>query len=133
MKKLQNFSKQKKYSKNTDIELRQIAKKEHLSFFNKEVKHMKNSRIYSYYAEKYPDLLSKVEKDKVEKGYKNTSRMLFTIETKIMTGIIKKCQARGITTIYFYDELLVDELRVEEVRQIMEQVCIGQKLNVEIK
>jgi hypothetical protein len=123
----------KKYSKNTDIELRQIAKKEHLSFFNKEVKHMKNSRIYSYYAEKYPDLLSKVEKDKVEKGYKNTSRMLFTIETKIMTGIIKKCQARGITTIYVYDELLVDELRVEEVRQIMEQVCIGQKLNVEIK
>jgi len=94
---------------------------------------MKNSRIYSYYAEKYPDLLSKVEKDKVEKGYKNTSRMLFTIETKIMTGIIKKCQARGITTIYVYDELLVDELRVEEVRQIMEQVCIGQKLNVEIK
>ena len=123
----------KKYSKNTDIELRQIAKKEHLSFFNKEVKHMRNSRIYSFYAEKHPDLLSKVEKDKIEKGYKNTSRMLFTAETKIMTKIIKRCQAIGITTIYVYDELLVDELRVEEVRQIMENVCNEQKLNVEIK
>jgi hypothetical protein len=50
-----------------------------------------------------------------------------------MTKIIKNCQARGITTIYVYDELLVDELRVEEVRQIMENVCIEQKLNVEIK
>jgi hypothetical protein len=37
------------------------------------------------------------------------------------------------TPIYVYDELLVDELRVEEVRQIMENVCIEQKLNVEIK
>ena len=94
---------------------------------------MRNSRIYSFYAEKHPDLLSKVEKDKIEKGYKNTSRMLFTAETRIMTEIIKRCQARGITTIYVYDELLVDELRVEEVRQIMENVCNEQKLNVEIK
>ena len=123
----------KKYSKNTDVELRQIAKKEHLSFFNKEVKHMKNSKIYSYYEEKHPELLSKVEKDKIEKGYKNTSRMLFTAETKIMTEIIKRCQARGITTIYVYDELLVEESHVDEVKKIMEQVCIGQKLNVEIK
>lgn len=123
----------KKYSKNTDAELRQIAKKEHLSFFNKEVKHMKNSKIYSYYEEKHPELLSKVEKDKIEKGYKNTSRMLFTAETKIMTEIIKRCQAIGITTIYVYDELLVEESHVDEVKKIMEQVCIGQKLNVEIK
>ena len=123
----------KKYSKNTDVELRQIAKKEHLSFFNKEVKHMKNSKIYSYYEEKHPELLSKVEKDKIEKGYKNTSRMLFTAETKIMTEIIKRCQAIGITTIYVYDELLVEESHVDEVKKIMEQVCIGQKLNVEIK
>jgi len=123
----------KKYSKNTDIELRQIAKKEHLSFFNKEVKHMRNSRIYSFYAEKHPDLLSKVEKDKIEKGYKNTSRMLFTAETKIMTKIIKNCQARGITTIYVYDELLVEESHVDEVKKIMKQVCNEQKLNVEIK
>ena len=133
MKKLQNFSKQKKYSKNTDIELRQIAKKEHLSFFNKEVKHMKNSKIYSYYEEKHPELLSKVEKDKIEKGYKNTSRMLFTAETKIMTEIIKRCQAIRITTIYVYDELLVEESHVDEVKKIMEQVCIEQKLNVDVK
>ena len=123
----------KKYSKNTDVELRQIAKKEHLSFFNKEVKHMKNSKIYSYYEEKHPELLSKVEKDKIEKGYKNTSRMLFTAETKIMTEIIKRCQAIGITTVYVYDELLVEESHVDEVKKIMEQVCIEQKLNVDVK
>ena len=123
----------KKYSKNTDVELRQIAKKEHLSFFNKEVKHMKNSKIYSYYEEKHPELLSKVEKDKIEKGYKNTSRMLFTAETKIMTEIIKRCQAIRITTIYVYDELLVEESHVDEVKKIMEQVCIEQKLNVDVK
>jgi hypothetical protein len=123
----------KKYSKNTDVELRQIAKKEHLSFFNKEVKHMKNSKIYSYYEEKHPELLSKVEKDKIKKGYKNTSRMLFTAETKIMTEIIKRCQAIRITTIYVYDELLVEESHVDEVKKILEQVCIEQKLNVDVK
>ena len=122
-----------KYLKYSDAELRKIAKKEHLSFFNKKTEHMKNSRIYSYYVEKYPDLLYSVENDKIERGYKNTSRMLFTEETKIMTEIIKRCQAIKVTTVYVYDELLVDELRVEEVRQIMENVCIEQKLNVVIK
>jgi hypothetical protein len=122
-----------KYLKYSDAELRKIAKKEHLSFFNKKTEHMKNSRIYSYYVEKYPDLLHSVENDKIERGYKNTSRMLFKEETKIMTEIIKRCQAIKVTTVYVYDELLVDELRVEEVRQIMENVCIEQKLNVVIK
>jgi hypothetical protein len=122
-----------KYLKYSDAELRKIAKKEHLSFFNKKTEHMKNSRIYSYYVEKYPDLLHSVENDKIEKGYKNTSRMLFTAETKIMTEIIKRCQAIGITTVYVYDELLVEESHVDEVKKIMEQVCIEQKLNVDVK
>ena len=129
-----NFlKKQKKFSKLNFKELRKISKKEHLSFFNMKIEHLRKSKIYKYYKEKHPELLHKVENDKIEKGYKHTSKLLFKAETRIMTEIVKRCQKRGIITIYVYDELLVQETRVEEVRKIMQQVCSEQKLNIKIK
>lgn len=123
----------KKYSKYNFKQLRNIAKKEHLSFFNKKVKHMENSILYTYYKENHPVLLEKVKNDKKSRGYKNTSKRLFKLETKIMSEIIKRCSKMGIITVYIYDELLVEEVFVEDVKKIMAKVCLEQKFNVIIK
>ncbi|MBZ9652649.1 hypothetical protein [Psychroflexus montanilacus] len=125
--------KKKKYEDFEFEELVKIAKVEHLSFFNKNEKYMEESPVYDFYKENHQEILDKVIKDKLQNTYKNTSRVLFKLETKIMTEIIERCSSSGILAIYVFDELMVEDVNFEKVKGIMKDVCLKLKLNVRIK
>ncbi|PKG42565.1 hypothetical protein [Psychroflexus sp. MES1-P1E] len=67
---------------------RKEAKKEHLSFFNKDFLGMNHSPLFKYYQNMEPIMLDNILNEKKEKGYKETSLKLFTLETKIMTEVL---------------------------------------------
>jgi hypothetical protein len=58
---------------------------------------------------------------------------MFKTEVKIMTEIVKRCMGSGIIAVYIYDEVMVEEDFVSDVKEIMKEVCKEQKLNVKIK
>ena len=109
------------------------AKTEHLSFFNKKIEMMKRSPLYTFYSEKHPSLLRNIITDKTDNGYKSVSKKMFTTEVRVMTEIVKRCMRAGIITVYVYDELMVEEDFVDDVKYIMQEVCEEQKLKLKIK
>ena len=98
----------------------------HLSFFNKRVKGMKKSPLYSYYKETQPELLQNIidEKNDSLYGYKITSRRLFTKEVEIMTECIKRLNEKEIYVGYIYDALFCKESEQDIVKKIMNEVVV---------
>jgi hypothetical protein len=126
----------KKLDKYKDLNfevLEGIAKKENLSFFNKKIRYMKYSPLFRFYEKNHPILLYNIIKDKKLNGYKSVSKNMFKTEVMIMTEIIKRCMGSGIIAVYIYDEVMVEEDFVSDVKEIMKEVCKQQKLNVKIK
>jgi len=110
-----------------------IAKKENLSFFNKKIRYMKYSPLFKFYEKNHPTLLNNIMADKITNGYKSVTKKMFMTEVRIMTEIVKRCMESGIIAVYVYDEIMVEEDFVSDVKEIMKEVCKEQKLNVKIK
>ena len=126
----------KKLDKYKDLNfevLEGIAKKENLSFFNKKIRYMKYSPLFKFYEKNHPTLLNNIMADKITNGYKSVTKKMFMTEVRIMTEIVKRCMESGIIAVYIYDEVMVEEDFVSDVKEIMKEVCKQQKLNVKIK
>lgn len=112
---------------------RQVAKIEHLSFFNKEWKveittegyapGLYDSPLFNYYAENETKMMENMWADKKENGYKVTSRKMFKLETEIMTSNIIKLNSLGISVIYVYDALYSKKSDAAVVKKIMNETA----------
>ena len=101
---------------------RKEAKIEHLSFFNKDFLGMSRSPLLKYYMDKEPKMMHNLIIEKKEKGYRDTSLKLFTLETKIMTEVLIQLKENGIYAVYNFDAFLVDLKDVERTKSIMNDV-----------
>jgi hypothetical protein len=106
---------------NIDID---TVKKEHLSFFNKEVWQMKQSPLYPYYQQNEPRMLQNVIAEKYDTQYKHkiTSRRLFAKEVEVMTTVIQQLNREGIFVGYVYDALFFYPDYAERVKEVMDVV-----------
>jgi len=100
------------------------VKKEHLSFFNKEVWQMKQSPLYPYYQQNEPRMLQNVITEKYETQYKHkiTSRRLFVKEVEVMTAVIQELNKEGIYVGYVYDALFFYPKHATRVKKVMDTV-----------
>ena len=108
------------------------VKKEHLSFFNKQLWQMKKSPLFRYYQQKEPWMLDNLinEKlnnetaDKYEK-HKITSRRLFQKEVEIMTDVIERLNKQGVYVMYVYDALFCQPKHFDLVKDTMDRVILN--------
>ena len=119
---------------------RNVAKLEHLSFFNRPVwgvfvkigkyymRGMVDSKLYKYYKDNHPKLLKFVLDHKRKYGYKGLSRLLFSVETKIALEVCKKCRRLGIKCLYVYDGFYTTASNVYILKSVMEEALA--KFNV---
>lgn len=100
------------------------VKKEHLSFFNKEVWQMKQSPLYPYYQQNEPRMLENVivEKYNSQHKHKITSRRLFAKEVEVMTAVIQQLNKEGIFVGYVYDALFFHPDYAKRVKEVMDAV-----------
>ena len=94
---------------------------------------MRYSSLFKFYEKNHPTLLHNIINDKELNGYKSVTKNMFKTEVKMMTEIVKRCMESGIIAVYIYDEIMIEENFVHDVKKIMEKVCEEQNLNVEIK
>lgn len=108
----------------TGINLKDV-KIEHLSFFNKEWQMMVKSSIYNFYFKNELEMLTNINKDKRDNGYKITSKKMLTVEVAIMTDVVKYLNTIGISVIYVYDALFCEEkdqaLVIETMNRIVQE------------
>jgi len=119
----------KKYINHQDVadELgfaKQIVKKEHLSFFNKNLWQMRTSQLWQYYQTHEPELMRNIINEKAVLGYKSTSRKLFSIEVAIMTAVIQELNEQGIYVVYVYDALFCSPADIEVVKIVMNSTIL---------
>jgi transcriptional regulator len=100
------------------------VKKEHLSFFNKEVWQMKQSPLYPYYQQNEPIMLQNVIAEKYNSPFKHkiTSRRLFAKEVEVMTAVIQQLNKEGIFVGYVYDALFFHPDYAKRVKEVMDTV-----------
>lgn len=94
----------------------------HLSFFNLEVEDMKRSKLWDFYYNNDKELLDRVINDKINHGYKNTSRLGFILETEIMEKTIERLNAMNITVGYVFDALFATKDNIEIVNKTLNDV-----------
>lgn len=109
---------------------RDIAKKEHLSFFNKKINQMKQSPLWNYYKDKEPQMMHNVlqEKRTHKKGHKATCWEIFAVEVQLMERSIQRLNELGVDVIYVYDALYSIEEEQETVLRVMNEVA--QEMNI---
>ena len=102
------------------------VKIQHLSYFNKEVRDMKRSPLYSYYNESEIVMNETIIKEKQMsvKGHRITSMRMFAKEVEIMTECIKQLNSKGIYVGYVYDALFCKESDAKLVEEIMNKVVL---------
>lgn len=108
-----------------------VAKREHLSFLNKQHKHMVISPLYKYYWGKVPAAMGKLVNEKkmeVKDAHKIISRKMFKKEVEIMKDVITELNAKGIYVLYIYDALVCEPQHREEVIKVMNEVVIKHKV-----
>jgi hypothetical protein len=105
------------------------VKREHLSFFNKQLWQMKKSPLFSYYQENEPLMIDELINEKLNNDipkksdkYKITSMRLFQKEVDIMTDVIQTLNSYGIYVMYVYDALFCHPRDFEVVRETMNKV-----------
>lgn len=102
---------------------RKEAKLENLSFFNKDLREMKESPLYKYYLNNHSKLIYEVENDKMRhNSHKITSEKMFKLETQIMTSVVSRLSNEDIDVMYVFDALYVPESNQERVKEVMNQV-----------
>lgn len=115
-------------AKYLDIPLNR-AKKEHLSFFNKQYWAMKESPLWDYYMDNKPVMIHLLLADrknqakdlKIKDIHKVTSMLLFAFEVDLMSEVVKRLNARGVFVLYVFDALLGVENRL--IEQTMNEVA----------
>lgn len=107
------------------IEVKDV-KIQHLSFFNKQVRDMKESPLYAYYHKSDPSMIAKIEQEKWNSEFKHkiTSMRMFAKEVEIMTECIRRLNKIGIYVGYIYDALFCKESEKELVKKIMNEVVV---------
>ncbi|MDX6180640.1 hypothetical protein SGQ44_00640 [Flavobacterium sp. Fl-77] len=100
------------------------VKKEHLSFFNKEVWQMQQSPLYPYYQHNEPIMLQNIIAEKYSSQYKHkiTSRRLFAKEVEVMTAVIQQLNKEGIFVGYVYDALFFHPDYAKRIKEVMDTV-----------
>lgn len=109
------------------------AKIEHLSFLNKDFVGMRNSPLFDYYMNEEPAMMDNIIDEKREKGYKQTSLKLFTLETKIMTDVMLQLKKRKIYAVYNFDAFLVNPRDAESAKCIMSSILKKHGINTVAK
>lgn len=104
------------------------VKIKHLSLFNLEQSHFKGSKLYHFYKDIEPEVVSNILKDKNNHGYKITSKLLFTLEAELMTKVIERLNVKGIYVPYIYDALLTTKANAKEVVKTMNETAL--ELNI---
>jgi len=114
-----------KVAEETGLDKKEV-KKEHLSFFNKEVSHMSLSPLFEYYNKKDRNMVTKIINDKfiTERKHKITSQKMFKKEVEIMSDVIQILNNEGIYVVYIYDALMCEPEFRERVLQVMNDVVI---------
>lgn len=105
------------------------VKVEHLSFFNKHPKQMKQSKLFEYYEKHEPQMLNNLIEDKNKYGYKITSQRMFKLEVEIMTECIKRLNENEIYPLYIFDALLINYSNQNTVEFIMNEVIKEMGIN----
>lgn len=110
------------------------AKKEHLSFFNKNWKYLILSPLFKFYTENELEMMENIYKERKnsERGHKITSQQMFTEETKIMTEVVQKLENEGINVIYVFDALYSSQSNSQRVSEVMNQVAKEFKVNTSV-
>lgn len=109
------------------------AKREHLSFFNKKICHMKSSPVFKYYNQKETEMIENIFHDKKSNNYKVTSVKMFKVEVAIMTDVIKYLNSVGIYVIYVYDALLCKPKDLEIVTETMNRIVLQHGVKTIVK
>lgn len=109
----------------TELQVKSV-KLEHLSFFNKEVRQMKQSPLWDYYNKNEHEMLNRIVHEKLTDryGHKITSMRLFKKEVEIMTDVILRLNQESIYVGYVYDALLCEPKDAEKVKQIMDATIL---------
>lgn len=111
---------------------RKVAKVEHLSFFNKRGEQMVKSPLWAYYAKRKPVLLDNLIQDKSFRDYKKTSAMMFKKEVDIMTDVIVQLQDQGISCLYIFDALAVQQKHIGLVSELMVKSAAANGVNATV-
>jgi hypothetical protein len=107
---------------------RSRVKKAHLSYFNMKWMDMvtNHKELHAYYMQKEPNMMHylKLEKlrepkNKKDAPHKDTSKRLFTDETRLMTNVITELLGDGIEVAYCFDALYCNPEDEEIVREVM--------------
>jgi len=116
------------------LDLRTI-KTQHLSFFNKKVKHMEASPLFKIYKNDEPQLMRRVidEKYKSKYRHKATSRNLFDKEVNLMKDVIVQLNKEGIFVGYIFDALLCEAQHAMRVIEIMNNTALAIKVLTQAK
>ena len=114
---------------------KQVAKVEHLSFFNKTYNGMVKSPLFNYYMDHEPDMMERVVKDKAStrQGHKITSRKLFRKEVALMTEVISRLNSIDIYVGYIYDALITTEKLLPMVTDVMNEVADEMDIKTKVK
>lgn len=99
------------------------VKTKHLSFFNMHTTDMQRSPLYAYYQSKEPKMLENIITDKINNGYKITSRRLFEYEVSIMSESIQKLNEMDVYVLYVYDALYCKQSDVALVKEVMNRTA----------
>lgn len=112
-----------------------IIKKEHLSFFNKKVRHMRVSPLYDYYEKNEPKMLQNIIDEKYASEFKHkiTSRRLFAKEVDIMTEVVEELNEEFIYVGYVYDALICHPNDAIRVKEVMDSIILKQGVKTSAK
>ena len=106
---------------------KQVAKVEHLRFFNTYISTMQNMKVWRFYAEKQPDMINKIVEIKEESGHRRIATLMFRKEVEIMTEVLKELEKLGLASsvVYVYDEFMVDTtVTAKIVEDLMNKVAL---------
>ena len=84
---------------------------------------MRSTALYGFYQTHEPEMLRRIEVEKIERGHKFTCTKLFAKEVEIMTKCIQKLNALGIYVLYVFDALLCDPHHKTIVEQVMNETA----------
>jgi hypothetical protein len=98
---------------------RNVAKTNHLSFFNKSWEQMYNNVLFDYYSTEEPMMMQNLFESKRDFGYRETSKKCFGYETSLMRKNITDLNERGIKVLYCFDALYYNQEDESTVKQIM--------------
>ena len=112
---------------------KQQVKTEHLSMFNRRIEDMVKSPVYDYYRTRDFEMVDRIIGDKLQNGYRSTSRRMFSLETELMTRIISKLNREGIYVLYVYDALMCHPKHHRRMVDVMNETACEMNIHTTAK